>query len=543
MAYDDDDDGLGLQDFLDHDPDQFRGGGGQFLGKWKKAGEIDIWLHTESRIRPVNGHQIPFEIEVDEKNQDGEKTGRKISKLSWPRFVSPDQPNINANQFFRDKATGAMQEIVNKDPKTSKPLIYEDRRPIVITDPFLLFREYLWWAIEKKIIEPDQVVLEWVDHKNKGELISWTAGEVSRQVKRGLKNRGHSFDTKLEYLFVVVDNAKPGEGPKIARETKLLGDKMRAVIKREMESRGEQGDPFQHPYCIRWKFIDKASSPMNSYDAFRMDKHQCTDEIWQAIGGEPAEGDTWEKVEAPETASMTKVNDGDMDKIRQVFETAAQIEVPFDAFFSPDPDVRRSVLMGTIFAGGARVSSSSPRPSGEGRTEGTQVTRPGAAPGGAARPAASTSGPTRPGTSSAAPATSSGPQPRRKKVATEEPAKPKAPPEPERIPCDGPDGGSCDYMLLPTDAKCPKCGTEYEIGPEVVEPDPAPTTTAKPTSSGAQRPSARSAEEQAEVADITERKCIGCGTKGKLRKVEEDGKPVVKCDNCGCDQGDDIPFD
>jgi len=45
-------------------------------------------------------------------------------------------------------------------------------------------------------------------------------------------------------------------------------------------------------------------------------------------------------------------------------------------------------------------------------------------------------------------------------------------PASDEVPCDGPDGGPpCGYMLKPSDAKCPKCGTEYEIQED---PKPAP---------------------------------------------------------------------
>lgn len=563
MSYDDRDEGMGLDDFLSYDPEAEKGGGGgSWLKPWKKRRTIDVWLHTESKIRAVWNHQIPHEIEVDEKNQAGEKTGRKVLKLAWPRFVSPDLATIHANQYFREG--NVLREQMNKDPKTGK-LIGGSPATAYMRDPFLILREYLWHAIDKKLIEPSAVVFEWVDHKKQGELIQWTAGEMSRQVKRGFNNRGHSLDTKLEYIFVVVDHEKPGEGPKITRETKLIGDKMRDEIKKQIESRGEDGDPFKSPYCFRWKFDPDASTPMKSYDAFRIDKNACTPDIWRAIGGAPDEeqGERWDIVEAPDTSEYARVNDGDMEKIRQVFERATQIDLPLDAIFSDDWEVRRSVVTGAILStsaprssAGSSSSTSAPSRPNPGAAPGGAArpasgpTRPGAAPGGAARTTTAASGPSRPATSAAgttsapaasAPATA-GPQPRRKKKTEEAPPPPKEP-EVERIPCDGPDGGPpCDAMLLPTDAKCPKCGTEYEIGESVVAPE-APPPKAQPSApSGAKRPAARSAEEQAEAEEIAGKKCIACGSE-KLEKVDNgEGGQTLKCANCGCDQGDDIPF-
>ncbi len=246
--------------------------------------------------------------------------------------MSPDTNNINANQYFRDGKV--LRDMLNRD-KQGKPLGPVSQA--FMRDPFLLLREYLFHAIDRGVLQVDDVVFEWVDHKKRGELITWTAGETSRKVKRGFSNRGHSLDSKLEYIFVVVDNARPSDGPKITRETKLVGDKMRAEIKRQMESRGaEDGDPFKNPYCFRWKYIEKAKSPMDSYDVFRMDANPCTVEVWQAIGGAPdaERGEKWDLVGAPDTSEYARVNDGDMDKIRQAFESAAQIDLPLDAIFS-----------------------------------------------------------------------------------------------------------------------------------------------------------------------------------------------------------------
>lgn len=543
----DHDSGMGLAEFLDFDPDRDRGGGGDWLKPWKKQKQIDIWLHTASGIRGVWGHQFIIDVEVDEKNDKGEKTGRKANKLLWPRFVSPDLASIHANQYFRDG--DQLRELFNKD--RAGKLIGGSNATAFMTDPFLILREYLYHAIAQKLLDPDAAVFEWVNHKERGELITHTAGELSRQVKRGFKNRGHSLDTKLEYIFVVVNHERPGDGPKVTRETKLLGDNMRAEIKRQIESKGvEEGDPFKLPYCFRWKFDADASSPMKSYEAFRVDKNVCTQEIWIAIGGapDPEQGESWDIVEAPDTAQYARVNDGDMDKIAQAFEQAAQIELPLEAIFSSDWEVRRRVVTGEILRQSAsRVQTQSAQ------TQSVARPNPGAAPGavrpGAARAAtpATTPAATRPVSTAAAPAAASspapaaaapsGPQPRRKKK--EEPAPAPAPREPEveRIPCE-----DCGHPMLPTEAKCPKCGAEYDIGETVVEPEP-PAPKAQPSApSGAKRPQAKSAEEQAEANEIAEKKCIACGSQKLVKVTREDGTSSLKCENCNVDQGDDIPF-
>jgi DNA-directed RNA polymerase subunit M/transcription elongation factor TFIIS len=543
MSFDEDDGGLGLSDFLTFDPDKERSGGAKgWLENWKSRGQIDVWLHLDAKIRAPHTHQIPYEIEVDEKSQGGEKTGRKIPKLTWPRFVSPDARNIHANQYFREGPY--LREQINR-LKNGKPV--GSMAESYMRDPFLILREYLHHAVEMKVIDPEQPIFEWTDRKNRNELIVWTAGELSRHTKRGFKNRGHSLDTKLDFIFVVVDNDKPGDGPKIARETKLLGEKMRSEIVKQIESRGDDGDPQKNPYGFRWKY-NKDETAQKSYDAYRIDKNVCTDEIWQAIGGspDPAKGESWDIVEAPDTSEFARVNDGDMDKIRKIFESASVIDLPLDAIFSDNFEVRKSVVTGGIFATSKPVASqprtAQPRP---------EVT---AAPGAARRPGAPASAPaTAPATQerrnvATVPATApmaqapaaqasatTGPQPRRKKV---EAAAPVATPPPvETVPCD-----DCGAPMLPSDTKCAKCGAEYDVHDEL--PPAAVVTPAAQASSTARRPN-KTSEEVAAVNELAARKCIGCGTTGRIELQASEENPeemLMICANCGCDQGDDIPF-
>jgi hypothetical protein len=568
-----DDEGLGLDEFLGYDPDKDKGGGGgAWLKPWKKAKKIDIWLHLASKIHAVWGHQFILDDEIDEKDDQGQKTGRTKQILRWPRFVSPDTGNIHANQYFRDN--DILRETTLRD-RHGKEIRGADGKPLYMSDPFLLLREYLRRAARAGVLDVGTTVFEWVDHKKQGQLINWTVGELSGLVKRGRNNRGHSLDGKLEYIFTVIQHEKPEEGPKITRETKLLGDLMRDEIKKQIESRGdEEGNPFKYPYCFRWEFDPDAPTPMKSYRVFRVDKNACTDEVWDAIGGnEGAEP-------PPDTAQYARVNDGDMEKIRAAFENAAQIDLPLEAIFSPDPDVRKSVVTGAILRGASTSTSSagSTRKASaevpEGGTGARGAVRPGAAPG-ASRSAATTSqaGARRPGAASApadAPAGSStaesapatragGPPPRRKKVTQAEPPPPKEP-EVEKFKCEGPDDETpCGKLIPVTCEKCPHCGAEYEIEPDdtappsAPEPAPAPTGVKRPTSGGAnpdtvtdsgnfapggaKRPSTAAAEE---VAD--EKPCFACGH-DVINLVETDEGQKRVCANCGMDQGDDIPFD
>lgn len=535
-------DGLGLDEFLGFDPDAEKGSGGVWLKPWKKEGSIDIFLHLGAKIHPVWNHQFLHEIEIDEKNDKGEKTGRKELKLSWPRFVSPDVASIHANQYFRDKQTGILSEQFNKDK--NKKLIGGSQAEAYMRDPFLILREYLYHAVEKKLVDPESVLFEWINHKKRDELIQWRVGEITGHIKRKFDDRGNNVNTKLEYIFVVVNFKNPGDGPKIARTTKLIGDKMREEIARQIESKGVEGNPFEHPYCFRWRFNANEKVPMKMYDVFRVDKNPCTDEIWQAIGGapDPEKGETWDIIEAPETAEYANVNDGDMDKIRQAFEQAAQFKLPLDEIFSDDWKVRESVVTGAIITGGAQRPSSTAASSQQARPA------PGATPGAARQTTAATPAPvarsvgartvTAP-TTPAAPA--SEPQSRRKKK--EEP-KPVEPPPVEMITCEGPDDETpCGHMLRMDEAKCPKCGAEYDIGEQVVAPEPPPPKPQPTAPNGARRPPATTqAVTESNGEEAPEAKCIACGDTRLETVTTEDGGTAVKCGNCGFDQGDTIPF-
>ncbi len=536
--------GIGLGGFLDQSADDGKGGGGSgFLSGWKDKKEVVIWLHT--RVQPVTlwGHQFIEEAEIKERDEAGKETGKQKRVLRFPRFPSPDPKEVHARQYFREKG-------ISYEPMQTPP----------VRDPFLLLREWLRLQGKGAKLPLDQIVFEWTDHKNRGALISWRLGELSKLVKTGQSNFNHTLDSKYEGLFAVVDDADLEKGVTVAREGKLLTELMREVIKEQVDSRGvEEGDPTRSPYAFKWKFDKDAKSPMDTYKCYRFDRAAYTEAVFAAITSE----------EVPDLAKHATFQEDDLVKVRAAFEAAAQIQLPLDQIFSDDADVRASVLdprrMPT-FATGTTTSDGGAQ----------QARKPAANPPskpGAAKPPATTGGPKPPsgGTkppaakpAAAAPKTEAPPETpapgtggrRRKKVADEAPP---PPPEPERIKCE-----DCDYMLLPTDAKCPQCGAEYEVDPdEDAAPAPAPTPAPKqaapkapasgpkppsgggpkpPSGGGPKKPAAApapDAEGGASDADDaglpSPDECFACGSKNITNG---------KCDDCGIGQSadDDIPF-
>lgn len=541
--------GIGLGGFLDQSADDGKGSGSSgFLSGWKEKKEIVIWLHTA--VQPVTlwGHQFIEEAEVKERTEDGKETGKTKRVLRFPRFPSPDPKEVHARQYFREKG-------ISYEPMQTPP----------IRDPFLLLREWLHLQGKGAKLPLDQVVFEWTDHKNRGQLIQWRLGELSKLVKTGQSNFNHTLDSKYEGLFAVVDNDNLDGGVFVAREGKLLTELMREVIKEQVDSKGlDEGDPTKSPYAFKWKFEKDAKSPMDTYKCYRFDRAPYNDAVFAAITSE----------DVPDLVKHATFQEDDLVKVRAAFEAAAQIQLPLDQIFSTDQDVRASVLdprrMPT-FVTGTATSDGGAQQSAP-KTAAAPPAKPGAAkPASAGGPKPPGAGPKPPGASApkaaakpaAAPAdapASSAEEPktggRRRKKAAEE-APPAPPPEPERTKCD-----DCDYMLLPTDAVCPKCGAEYEIEADDTAPAPTPAPAPapkqaaaapskpggpKPPSGGGPKPpgaakaSPPPADEPADRSDADDSdlpspdECFACGSKNIVNG---------KCEDCGIPQSEDdnIPF-
>lgn len=478
--------GLGIAQFLKHSNDS--GGGGQWLRTWRKnsKGEATIWLHTRAPIVSSFTHQFMLEDEYEDK-----ETGKKVPTLRWPRFVSPDPEVVHRNQYFRED-----NGVLRVPPDL---------------DPFLLVREWLRFADHLSLEQP---IFQWYNAKER-QTIVWERGPITGLVKRNQRNYGHSLDTKIEYVYVVVDNDNIDQGPVLMREGKLLSQKLAEVIKQQQKQWGDdQGDPTQHPYAFQL-IAEEASSPMNAFKAFKAERAEFTDEVWEKIASD----------EFPDPTVFGQPSDGDMQKIRDAFEAAAQVELPLDEIFSEDSAVRKAVARG----GKAKQPVVAPARQSKAAQARTQAKPPLPKPGATSAP------------KSEPEQQSAGPQTRRKKAA------PAAPPPVETIPCE-----DCGTPMLPSMTKCEKCGAEYETDDEA-EPTPPPKTTAKPatapkpgagpkpTTSTKPKPATTTkAKEPDSPADapegeVEEGKCWACGA-----ELDEDNPAV--CPKCSIEQDDEIPF-
>lgn len=451
-----------------------RFGGGVWMKGWKDDKEKTIWLHTG--IAPISYYAHQFNM-VDVQEDKDNRNGPPKRFLRFLRFVSPDPDTVTGQQHFRDKATGLLRVLPDRDP-------------------FLLLRE---WLRRADHIGLEDGVFMWKDPKD-GRVTIWTRGELSGLSKRSRQNFGHSLDAKQEFIFVVVDHEDPGAGVMLTRESGLLGRKMADVIAQQLKMLGEeQGDPLLRPYPFRWEYDKKAASPMNAYFAYKAEGLECTEEIYALITSE----------EFPDPVRHSVPQDGDMEKIRAAFESAAQVELPLDEIFSEDQHVRIALCTGerpkTRPAASPsqvqRPASQVQRPAAAAAPAARSVQRPS---NGAAPPAAQKPNGTAP--AAAAPqAAPTGGQARRKKV------EPPKQPEVEMIPCD-----DCQTPMAATATECPNCGAKYEV-----DADPEPQAAAPQ-----QQPAA------APEATGTEDACFSCSG-----PVE-----AGTCTTCGLEQGDEIPF-
>jgi hypothetical protein len=452
----------GIGGFLRHTKENSFGGGGQWLN-WKDEKQVTVWLHTRVVPLVVWNHSFSMVDVVEDRD-----TGRPKPVMRFNRFVSPDPEPVHRQQHWR-KEDGSLK-------------MPPDR------DPFLLLREWLRTADH---IGLEDTVFAWRDPKD-NKVTVWNRGEISGLVKRARANFNHSLDTRMEYLFVVVRNDDIAKGAYLSRESAALGRRLGEVIEQQQAGLGDQGgDPLLNPYAFVWAF-DPKKSPNEMYKVWKAEGVKYTEEVFDAITG----------TDYPDPSEFAVVRDGDMEKIRAAFQSAAKVELPLDQIFSEDPAVRQALCGGQKKRPAMSTPGNAAKPTGARSEAATPVTgpqRPGAAAAtvpqnGVSRPVAAAP---MNGTATAKVPAAMGGRRRRK---AEEPPPPPPEPEIERVPCD------CGFMMPATATTCEQCGAVWEIeDDELVDSNPVSAST----------------------------QCFAC--KGPL-----DAKGY--CTVCKLDSGDEIPF-
>jgi hypothetical protein len=263
--------GMTMDEFLNHST---RGGRGQVLKSWKDKGKILVWLSRKSRIHCLWRHQ--FMRVADLKDKPAEIWGDKFGCFETDE-------DVLRNQNFRDKDTkqrkhppscgycrfleDLYQEIVGGKMSWTEP-VFRFRTPDGRTERIMYAGGLLGFFGSPKLTDDEKGEL-----RDKGIFVKEAWKQVSKP--------------KAEYVFSVVDDSDVKSGVQIAVETSGLGDKMRRVLRDQLKSRREKGDPYQNPYPFLWEYDDKAESFNEAYGVIPMVEEKLTPEIAKLIDGPP----------------------------------------------------------------------------------------------------------------------------------------------------------------------------------------------------------------------------------------------------------------
>jgi hypothetical protein len=293
---------MDLDGFLGHTT---RGPSANFLDGWKKRSppQVKIVLHTKAPIMAVWQHQWP-------KIVTREKDGREVREVWSGAFNSWETEEILTKQYQRD----------DSEKRVHPPVIC----------PMSIMLEEVHRLYEDGQLEWDTALFRFVgDDITKAKTLH-TAGMLNRaakvwetlteQQRRDAKKRGmpgpsdawmENMLAKCSYVFSVVDYDAPKDGIQIAKETTLVGDKMKKVIRDRMTSEGDdKGHPFLHPYVFQWSHNPTAKNFGDKYDVVAIGKLPITDAIRQLVIETPA----------PDISRWT--GKGDIEALRASMEDA-----------------------------------------------------------------------------------------------------------------------------------------------------------------------------------------------------------------------------
>ena len=289
------------------------GGYGGNLKNWKnnKPPLIDLWIHPKSKIAARWLHGVPVIIEWKDK-----QTGEKVQKTITDKWNCWEKESVLQEQYKRDEETGR---------RKSPPEIC----------PVCLMVEWFREQVETGELDWTKPVFRFEGKDDELPNIVRAAGlyggfnkkDLTDVEKKQLKDARVSLRdawktkvmAKLNYVFTVVPNDKPELV--IATETFLLGDKVKEVIQKAIMSDGEDGNPFLHPYCIRWLFSDTQKEINKKYDAAKLSKVTMSEEVRKLMEKNPP-------------SLKRTLARGNPVRLRAQLEEACLIKgVPWDAFF------------------------------------------------------------------------------------------------------------------------------------------------------------------------------------------------------------------
>ena len=309
-----------------------------------------------------------------------------------------------------------------------------------------------------------------------------------------------SIMASLKYVLCVVDDANPGRGVQIMKESQLVGDKIKQAIGKEIKRHPKdkaQGDPVRNPYALRIEYHEKEPSPMNKYDAFRIEV-DLTPQIEELIT----------RTDAPDISMME--GNYSPKTLQAQLERVCQLEklrggpldaVPWDEFFTEEAEKLLS------------SEPEEPRKKQEQESRREQPARSDAVSRTIAKREEQRSG--RP----------------EQRVAPK--AAPKPEPKEEMCECD------CGKLMRASDTKCPHCGLEYEVD---AEPAPPPPPLRKRSEVARERASAAPSKAASKEEARSGRPESRVEPKASAKAETFSALPAADDEGFGDFGDDDIPF-
>jgi hypothetical protein len=461
---------------------------GEFLkGEWKEnPGYIDVWLHRKRPFASVWQHQIP---RIDVRDDPNTGSPRRVIMPGSYRCLE-DEREVLIDQYRRDKDTGR-----RKSP------------PVVC--PICLFIEWVRGKVWDDELHWLQPVFDFDVGSEKTRQVIRAAGmwggykldRLSDAQKEELSDAGilpseswrESIVAGLKYVLCVVDEANPARGVQIMKESQLVGDKIKQAIAKEIKRHPKdkaQGDPVRNPYALRIEYREKELSPMNKYDAFRIEV-DLTPQVEELIT----------KTDAPDISMME--GNYSPKTLQAQLERVCQLDaVPWDDFFTGEAEKLLS---------SEQEEPKKKKQEQEPRRE--QPTRSDAVGRTIARKEEARSG--RP----------------ESKVAPK--AAPKAEPNEEMCECD------CGKLMRASDTKCPHCGLEYEVD---AEPAPSPPPLRKRSEVARERASASPSKAAPKEEPRSGRPESKVAPKASAKAETLPAPPAADDEGFGDFGDDEIPF-
>jgi hypothetical protein len=242
------------------------GGNTGRLKDWKESGSIVVFVHANSGITPRLFHLIPYVT----KDEDGKKV------LRYFPFVCHEDPST----YF------------SKAPAQHCPI---ERAIDILSEDGTIEDDTIVWSAN-------------IGNKQKDK-------SVSKLDFCGIKGgdwRG-SFKARAQYVIVVVNAEKPEDGLQIDVEPQTLGDSLMSVIKKEIDSSGQEiDDPRINPYAFKFTYDDNAE-PKSKYSTYPYRRAEISEEILELLN-------------KPEVDIDGYIEPGDTKKLRELFENHFEVK-------------------------------------------------------------------------------------------------------------------------------------------------------------------------------------------------------------------------